>query len=73
MGRYDFKQSFLVNLLMIPLRSVSDVKLGCEVVFGQSRGIAPLPFRNELNVLPKGKLKFGYYLSGAGINNTYLC
>ena len=69
MGRYDFKQSFLIDLLMVSFRSVSDVKLGCEVVFGRGLAKVPLPFRNELNLLPRGKkFKFGYYLSGESIN-----
>jgi hypothetical protein len=45
-------------------RSVSDIELGCRLVFGQQSldyDPAPIPYRGV--TLPT-KLKFGYYLNG---------
>ena len=46
-------------------RSVEDVQLGCEVLYGYAHAQIPIPFRSELAQVESGRtLKIGYYLSG---------
>lgn len=46
-------------------RSVEDVRLGCQVLFGKGHCKVPLEYRPEIARNMTGqKLKFGYYLSG---------
>ncbi|KAF8325793.1 amidase signature enzyme [Cantharellus anzutake] len=55
-------------------RSVADIKLSCEALFGKSRARVPLPFRKELNLLPHGKkLRIGYYLSDGIVKASPSC
>ncbi|KAF9510450.1 hypothetical protein BS47DRAFT_1347999 [Hydnum rufescens UP504] len=46
-------------------RSVADLKVTCELLFGKLDSKLPIPYRPGLDTFDSGrKLKFGYYLSG---------